>query len=169
MAWAQLPVQMLPAGRKHAPATGAGMPELTEASGQWRVRGSAFEAAFDTATGTLVSYRFEGAELLRKGPEPTFWRAMTDNDQGSMLAIRSAVWRQAGQERYPPPVDEASFRRRMGDYRRIHAGHDGPILLHGAVYRVRRWHGRRGRDAGSGGELAGAAGRGHDARDGRRI
>ena len=81
-----------------APATGAGMPELTEASGQWRVRGSAFEAAFDTATGTFVSYRFEGAELLRKGPEPTFWRAMTDNDQGSKLAIRSGVWRQAGQE-----------------------------------------------------------------------
>lgn len=99
VAWAQLPIQMLPVGRKPVLATGARMPELTEASGQWRVRGSAFEAAFDTATGTLVSYKFEGAELLEKGPEPTFWRAMTDNDQGSKLGIRAAVWRQAGQTR----------------------------------------------------------------------
>ena len=63
------------------------MPELTESSGQWLVRGSAFEAAFDTATGTIVSYRFEGAELLQMGPEPTFWRAMTDNDRGSNCRI----------------------------------------------------------------------------------
>ena len=74
------------------------MPELTESSGQWLVRGSAFEAAFDTATATLVSYCFDGAEL-RKGPEPTFWRAMTDNDRGSNLPNGQRVWRQAGQER----------------------------------------------------------------------
>jgi beta-galactosidase len=99
VAWAQLPVRLLSAGRKPAHTLEAGMPELTETSGQWRVRGSAFEAAFDTATGTLVSYRFEGAELLRQGPEPTFWRAMTDNDQGSKLPERAATWRQAGQKR----------------------------------------------------------------------
>jgi beta-galactosidase len=63
------------------------------------VSGRNFEARFDKRTGLLTSYRFNGRELLAKGPEPNFWRAPTDNDFGNGMPRRCAVWQKASASR----------------------------------------------------------------------
>ncbi len=60
------------------------------------VSGRDFSAGFDLRRGTLSSLRFEGKELLLRGPEPNFWRPATDNDWGSGLPRRARAWRYAG-------------------------------------------------------------------------
>jgi beta-galactosidase len=63
------------------------------------VSGAGFSAAFDKKTGLLASLKTGGKELIRKGLEPNFWRAPTDNDFGNRMDKRSAVWRKAGENR----------------------------------------------------------------------
>ncbi|WP_438447626.1 glycoside hydrolase family 2 TIM barrel-domain containing protein [Gorillibacterium sp. sgz5001074] len=99
VAFAQLPVYAMPAVRSAVPSADDGTVTLMEANGVWRVAGSRYEAAVDTATGALVSYRLAGRELLQQGLTPTFWRAVTDNDLGNKLQNRCAVWRTANAER----------------------------------------------------------------------
>ncbi|AEI44514.1 glycoside hydrolase family 2 TIM barrel-domain containing protein [Paenibacillus mucilaginosus] len=72
---------------------------LDETGEEIAVSGGGFRAAFDKRTGSLISYSFQGTELLQEGLAPNFWRAYTDNDKGSKLHERSAVWRSAGAER----------------------------------------------------------------------
>ncbi|MBD2847865.1 DUF4981 domain-containing protein [Paenibacillus sp. IB182496] len=67
----------------------------TAADGRIQVAGERFEAVFDASTGGLTRYRCDGRELLQEGPRPMLWRAWTDNDRGSKLDQRSAVWREA--------------------------------------------------------------------------
>ena len=63
------------------------------------VAGNDFTAKFDLQRGMLSSLVFKEKELLRKGPEPNFWRAPTANDYGNRMPRRCAVWKGAGQER----------------------------------------------------------------------
>jgi len=58
-----------------------------------------FLIRIDRTTGLLNSYKVGGAELLRSGPSPNFWRPPTDNDFGNGMENRCAVWRRAGQNR----------------------------------------------------------------------
>ncbi|UGQ49147.1 glycoside hydrolase family 2 TIM barrel-domain containing protein [Massilia endophytica] len=53
--------------------------------------------AVDASTG-LVRYSSGGRELLQGG-SPNFWRAMTDNDQGTGIEKTHAVWRQLSERR----------------------------------------------------------------------
>ena len=57
------------------------------------VRGEEFEALFSTLYGGLVSYRYAGKELLVQAPKPNFWRPMTDNDRGCLMAERYGQWK----------------------------------------------------------------------------
>lgn len=57
------------------------------------VRGENFEVLFSVLYGGLVSYRYGGKELLVQKPVPNFWRPMTDNDRGSLMADRYAQWK----------------------------------------------------------------------------
>ncbi len=56
------------------------------------VRGEAFEAQFGMEIG-LTSYRYAGKELLESTVKPNFWRAPTDNDEGSNMMGRYAQWK----------------------------------------------------------------------------
>jgi beta-galactosidase len=62
------------------------------------LRGEArdFELAFDLAAGTIASYRYQGVDLIRTGPQPNYWRPPTDNDYGNDMPRRQGVWRDAG-------------------------------------------------------------------------
>ncbi len=64
-----------------------------------RVVGDNFEISIDRKTGLLVSYKYEGTELIKSGPEPNFWRAPTDNDYGNEMITRQGIWRKAGKNR----------------------------------------------------------------------
>ena len=47
----------------------------------------------------MSSFQFKSTELINLGPVPNFWRAPTDNDFGSSMPERSAVWKLAGAKR----------------------------------------------------------------------
>jgi beta-galactosidase len=64
-----------------------------------RVQGRDFTIVFDRSKGTLSSFLYRGAELIRSGPVPNFWRPPTDNDIGNKMPEWAAVWRSASLDR----------------------------------------------------------------------
>jgi beta-galactosidase len=81
--------------------TKTSLPKLTfsQSDQSITVSGKDFQLAFDKTKGTIVSFKFQGAELIVSGLEPNFWRAPTDNDFGNGMQKRCAVWRYAGRDR----------------------------------------------------------------------
>lgn len=69
--------------------------ELIRGWSNYGVRGERFEALFSELMGGLVSYRYDGQEMLDKIPLPNFWRAMTDNDIANQLPVRAGSWKAA--------------------------------------------------------------------------
>jgi len=74
------------------------------------VRGERFAVTFNGG-GDLVSYVYQGRELLQEPLVPNFWRAPTDNDFGGSWQTRLAVWRTAA-DRW--------------EFRRVQVGQDNP-------------------------------------------
>lgn len=62
-------------------------------------------AVFDTRKGELISYTANGHRLTVSGPEPSFWRAPTDNDWGNGMQRRANVWRYATDNRRVKSVE----------------------------------------------------------------
>ncbi len=56
------------------------------------VHGDGFDYIFSYAQGGLESIVKDGYEWLYRCPKPTFWRALTDNDRGNRLHIKSGSW-----------------------------------------------------------------------------
>jgi hypothetical protein len=56
------------------------------------VRGDAFSLAFDKQSGRLLSWQFEGHDVVRSGPALNLWRAPTDNDARQF----AHAWRAVG-------------------------------------------------------------------------
>jgi beta-galactosidase len=61
------------------------------------VSGVDMKIIFDLGTGRLESFNYKGKELIRKGPEPDFWRPPTDNDYGYDMDKLLGVWKKAGE------------------------------------------------------------------------
>lgn len=57
------------------------------------LRNSVMQVVFDTQTGILSSYSYKGTEYLEKGPQPDFWRAVTDNDFGNAMPKNNINWK----------------------------------------------------------------------------
>ncbi|MGY3054696.1 hypothetical protein ACVWYG_002905 [Pedobacter sp. UYEF25] len=55
--------------------------------------GNNFSVTFDTKVGKLISYVVKGQEMLISGPQPSFYRAPTDNDIGAGLNKSLRMWR----------------------------------------------------------------------------
>ena len=51
---------------------------------------------FDRVLGHITSYTFRGMPLLDRGPQPDFWRAITDNDWGAWKSIVNAARKDPG-------------------------------------------------------------------------
>ena len=68
---------------------------FTVVRGTWNlgVRGKNFSAQFSALRPGLTSYVFAGRELIEAIPLPNFWRAPTDNDNGSCMPFRYAQWK----------------------------------------------------------------------------
>ena len=60
------------------------------------VTGSDMKIVFDLEKGRMESFEYKGKELIKKGPEPDFWRPPTDNDYGYGMDSRLGVWKKAG-------------------------------------------------------------------------
>ena len=63
------------------------------------ISSAALSLRFDASNGNLLSLASDGRTLLQSGPEPSFWRAPTDNDWGNGAHIRCNQWRCASQNR----------------------------------------------------------------------
>jgi len=72
---------------------------LSEDNFEFQVKNRHFSVNFNKETGNIVSLVYENTELIRSGPIPNFWRAPTDNDFGSDMPKRLAVWYEAGKNR----------------------------------------------------------------------
>jgi beta-galactosidase len=78
--------------------SGAMMPSLNEDDSRIAVSGNDFEASFDKHSGSFVSWKFKGTELIASPLRPDFWRAQTDNDRGRHELGSQGIWRTAHQD-----------------------------------------------------------------------
>jgi beta-galactosidase len=62
------------------------------------VNGTDIIITFNLETGRMESFSFKGRELIKKGPEPDFWRPPTDNDYGYGMDRLMGVWKKAGEK-----------------------------------------------------------------------
>ena len=56
------------------------------------LQGHNFRYIFNYGIKGLESLVKNGREWMYRGPLPTFWRALTDNDRGNGLHLRSGTW-----------------------------------------------------------------------------
>lgn len=61
------------------------------------VSGVDFKITFNLENGRLESFNFKNKEIIKKGPEPDFWRPLTDNDYGYKADQTLMVWKKAGE------------------------------------------------------------------------
>ncbi|MDE6532191.1 MAG: DUF4981 domain-containing protein [Muribaculaceae bacterium] len=80
-------------------AESGAMPSVVDKGAEWIVSAGDTEAVFNRTTGELRKYSVAGRVIIDKGPEPSFWRAPTDNDFGNKAHIRMNVWRAAAENR----------------------------------------------------------------------
>ena len=59
--------------------------------------GTDLKAVFDLEKGRMISLSYKGKELIKKAPEPDFWRPPTDNDYGYGMDRRLGIWKKAGE------------------------------------------------------------------------
>lgn len=59
------------------------------------IKGFGFSLMFSSAQGNLVSYKYNGRELIEEMPGLNFWRAPIDNDYGSNYMMKTAQWKVA--------------------------------------------------------------------------
>lgn len=79
----------------------AKMPKLRlkQSGSESVVEGSDFDLVFSKREGTIISFKYNGKELVKNGPVPHFWRAPIDNDVGNGMPYRLGIWRSAGRDR----------------------------------------------------------------------
>jgi beta-galactosidase len=61
------------------------------------VSGVDMKITFDLSLGRLTSFNYKGKEIIKRGPEPDFWRPPTDNDYGYNMDKLLGVWKKAGE------------------------------------------------------------------------
>ena len=94
----QLPIGVLPSNRGESAPSGKAI-EINDNSDAVEIKGDRFAAIINKSTGALESYSVNGRELLAGPLVPNFWRAPTDNDDGSQMPRRLRVWKSAGERR----------------------------------------------------------------------
>jgi len=105
LAWAQFKLPVEASGPVVLTRT---MPALRieEAQREIAISGEGFHLAFDTWSGTISSWEFQGTPLVAAGPKLNLWRAPTDNDKRMRIQ-----WQDAGYDRLQHRVDGVKFRK----------------------------------------------------------
>jgi len=91
------------APEENASPVHAGQMTVTRGRMNIGVRGDNWEVLFSGNTASMVSYRYEGREMIKVPPRPEFWRAPTDNDRGNHMPFRYSQWKTAGLYSVCPP------------------------------------------------------------------
>jgi beta-galactosidase len=117
--------------------SGAGAaPEWKSTDERLLVTGEEFAAAIDRASGELVSYRADGAELLAAPLAPSFWKMPNDNQMRSRYMQQTQVWRTAAAQRKLVGLETAD----VGDLFQVIARYRLPAVDAGyqVIYRFAR-------------------------------
>ncbi|MCG2460722.1 DUF4981 domain-containing protein [Flavobacteriaceae bacterium F89] len=71
--------------------------KLKETSQYATISNDMVNVKFNKREGRIVSYRYNGDELIKdgNGPRPNFWRAPTDNDFGNQMPTKNIEWKKA--------------------------------------------------------------------------
>jgi len=80
--------------QKEQPASG-GKLQLVRNDNKVSINGNRFSIGFDLQNGTMTTYAVSGQPIIEAGPQPSFWRAPTDNDIGSGFNKSLRMWRNA--------------------------------------------------------------------------
>nr|WP_087974253.1 glycoside hydrolase family 2 TIM barrel-domain containing protein [Oceanobacillus rekensis] len=100
VAWEQflLPVVQSDKVESASPATINGPLVVKSQDNQYlMVTGDTFQMMFNKISGVIDSWKYNGEEIMEKGPTLNFWRATTDNDQ-------------LGSEEFSSPVEEKNWK-----------------------------------------------------------
>ncbi|MCC5895633.1 MAG: DUF4981 domain-containing protein [Alkalibacterium sp.] len=77
------------------------------------IENSKFSVVFNQFEGRLVSYSYNGGELITNGPKQNFWRALTDNDRISHDEFKSSNsekhWKQFAVDKMQERIEEFSI------------------------------------------------------------
>ena len=92
VAWEQF---QLPISRELAVAPLTDMPMITilNTDAGIEVHGEAFNVIFNSATGQIKQYIYNGIEIFINPIEANFWRAPNDNDLGNGMPKRTGLWK----------------------------------------------------------------------------
>lgn len=91
-----------------------GVLEMNEVGDEVLFKAKGFEIVFNRKVGVLASYKQGNTELLTNGPQPSFWRAPTDNDIGTGYNRKLRDWRNAYEE---GKITAADVKEEAGTYR----------------------------------------------------
>jgi beta-galactosidase len=80
VAWEQFKLPFAVTGATHLPVETMPALKVEQTGEAITVHGGAFEVVFDTSSGRLTRYTWQGTILLEGGPVLNAWRAPTDND-----------------------------------------------------------------------------------------
>lgn len=88
---------------------GVGKPTVVKEGKTWKITctNNGVTMSIDSLSGELRNYTVNGRNVIISGPEPSFWRAPTDNDMGANMHRRLNVWRCAGENRNVKSVTAA--------------------------------------------------------------
>ena len=95
IAWDQLPLMVKPLIHEETIPAGP-VPEVKDNEKTLQVKGSDFMYTFSKETGSLISVRYEDAELLKQGMNLNVWRAPLANDVDQWTNGGSGLSRQPG-------------------------------------------------------------------------
>ena len=77
---------------------GASVPSIKESENCYLVTTGKKTVSIEKATGHLVSWKHENAELLKEPLKPYFWKPATENQKHNNYNRRLGQWRKAGEE-----------------------------------------------------------------------
>lgn len=75
---------------------GQGVPEVIDSNYNLGIKGDNFKFLISKERGKLISLEYAGQNYLKRFPELTFWRSLTDNDRGADYGFEMAKWENAG-------------------------------------------------------------------------
>lgn len=122
VAWSQLTIPAAALGKTkpaaRAPVAAPAPVSIDENPGGWLVRAGATEFAVRRAAGALEGLRFDGREVITRGPQLNIWRAPTDNDGLKLFPVVNwggarglTDWLAAGYDRITLAKTDVSCRR----------------------------------------------------------
>ena len=74
-----------------------GQMEVNWTDSEYICSGNNFLISFSRLSGFISSYLVNDKALLTQGPQPYFWRALTDNDLGNGTKARCGIWKETGE------------------------------------------------------------------------